>query len=127
MDDINIDLSDLTGNVLMGSGTDIGGVYTISVDPSTYGYSYSNMNSGWTLGGGTINIADTKPRVEIREGDIIMDGVSLKETLEGIQDRLSILQPRPELLEKYEALKQAYEHYKTLEALVKDEINPDTK
>ena len=53
--------------------------------------------------------------------DIVMNGVSLKDILNGITDRLSILQPKPELLEKYEALQQAYSHYKTLEALLHDE------
>lgn len=50
-----------------------------------------------------------------------MNGVSLKDLLNGITDRLSILQPKPELLEKYDNLRQAYEHYKTLEALLHQE------
>jgi len=55
--------------------------------------------------------------------DIIINGVSLIDLMNGITDRLSILQPSPEKLEKYEALRQAYEHYKTLEALLYDENN----
>jgi hypothetical protein len=47
-----------------------------------------------------------------------MNGVSLKDTLNAISDRLAVLQPKPELLAKYEALQQAYDHYKTLEALL---------
>ena len=34
-----------------------------------------------------------------------------------MEQRLSILVPDPEKLEKFEALKKAYEHYKTMEAL----------
>ena len=37
---------------------------------------------------------------------------------EKVNQRLSILTPKPELLEKYEALREAYEHYLTLERLV---------
>lgn len=44
----------------------------------------------------------------------------LQEQLDAINERLAILQPNPEHLEKYEALREAYEHYKTLERLVKN-------
>lgn len=50
-------------------------------------------------------------------GDVRIQGVSIKQLLETIQDRLAILVPDPQRLEKYEALKQCYEHYKVLEAL----------
>jgi hypothetical protein len=53
------------------------------------------------------------------EGDIKWKGRSLGKLLEKIEDRLAILQePSPEKLEKYAALKKAYEHYKTLERLI---------
>ncbi len=51
------------------------------------------------------------------EGDLKVDGVSFKETIESINKRLAILRPDPEKLEHFEALRKAYEHYKTLEAL----------
>jgi len=51
------------------------------------------------------------------EGDIKIKGVSIMETLQKIEKRLNILVPNPEKLEHFEALKKAYEHYKTLEAL----------
>lgn len=50
-----------------------------------------------------------------------LGGIDVGKTLQQIQDRLAILVPNPVLLEKYEALKQAYDHYKTLEALVLNE------
>lgn len=50
-------------------------------------------------------------------GDIKWKGRSLEQMLETIERRLNILVPDPEKLEHYEALKKAYEHYKTLEAL----------
>lgn len=52
--------------------------------------------------------------------DLVMDGVSVKETLEKISDRLTILIPDPEKLEKYAALKEAYDHYKLMEALLNE-------
>ena len=35
-------------------------------------------------------------------------------------DRLCIIQPAMELLEKYPALREAYENYKIIEAMVKN-------
>jgi hypothetical protein len=53
-------------------------------------------------------------------GQVKINGQDIGKTLESIQDRLAILVPDPKLLDKYEALKQAYEHYKVLEALCID-------
>lgn len=44
----------------------------------------------------------------------------IQKQLDAINERLAILQPNPEHLEKYEALRNAYEHYKTLERLIKN-------
>jgi hypothetical protein len=51
------------------------------------------------------------------EGDVKIKGVSLAKTLEDINKRLAILVPDPKKLEHFAALKKAYDHYKTLEAL----------
>lgn len=55
------------------------------------------------------------------KSDIKFDGQSLKETLWAIQDRLAILVPDPIKMEKYAALKAAYEHYKMLERLCNED------
>lgn len=44
-------------------------------------------------------------------------GGKMRERLEAIEARLNILVPDPKKLEKFEALKKAYEHYKHLEKL----------
>jgi hypothetical protein len=51
------------------------------------------------------------------EDDVKIKGISVLKTLEDINRRLAILVPDPAKLEHFEALKKAYEHYKTLEAL----------
>ena len=61
------------------------------------------------------------------EGDIKWKGRSLGEMLSKIERRLSILVPDPEKLEHFEALKKAYEHYKTLEALCEVPKKEDDK
>ena len=58
----------------------------------------------------------------IHASDISISGKSLSNTLSVIQQRLSILDnPSPKKLEKYAALKKAYEHYKLLEKLLNEE------
>ena len=79
------------------------------------GTNFSNWNFN-NLTGGAVDY--TIPGKAYVGEDVIIDGTSLKSMIENINDRLSILTPRPELLEKYAALREAYEHYKTLESLV---------
>lgn len=55
------------------------------------------------------------------KGDVTIDGVSVKDTLKKIQDRLAILVPDPKKLEQYEALQKAYRNYKMLEALCEEQ------
>ena len=75
--------------------------------------------TNWTTAAKTT--AQGQLHLEGKNADLIMNGISLKDILNGITDRLSILQPKPELLAKYENLREAYEHYKTLEALLHQE------
>lgn len=105
------------------------GTHTISITNGGSGYTNSVLTA---TGAGTTTWANnTSSKMNVKgqlsldgEGaDIIINGVSLIDLMNGITDRLSILQPSPEKLEKYEALRQAYEHYKTLESLLYDENN----
>jgi len=66
------------------------------------------------------NLYSTQPvfQAPIYDDIVFTDGSSVKESLKKINDRLNILEPKPEHLEKHEALRQAYEHYKIMEALL---------
>jgi len=57
-------------------------------------------------------------KLEGENADVLIGDKSLKQWMTSIEERLLILEPKPELLEEYQALKLAYEHYKTLEALL---------
>jgi len=59
------------------------------------------------------------------EGKVKVNGQDLGEFMETISKRLAILVPDPDKLEHFEALKKAYNHYKTLEALC--ELPKETK
>lgn len=47
--------------------------------------------------------------------DIILDGVSLRNTLKGLNDRLAILQVNPELEAEFDELHSLAEQYRALE------------
>ncbi len=87
-----------------------GSSYTIT---GSNGYTYNNLGINST----TPNVMITSGGMEIKEGDIVIGERSLTKFMEKMEQRLSILVPDPEKLEKFEALKKAYEHYKTMEAL----------
>jgi len=78
-------------------------------------YSWNTLNNP-----GTVQITGAGIEMDA-DADITIGGRSMKKLLDGIEQRLSILVPDPKKLERYEALKQAYEHYKTLEALCNEE------
>jgi hypothetical protein len=53
------------------------------------------------------------------EGDIEWKGRELGRLIESIEDRLAILtEPNQKKLEKFAALKKAYDHYKLMEKLI---------
>ena len=102
-----------------GSGATVGGITTISNINSNNqwatGYALNN-----TITPSTVNISTTG--IEMAAGtDITVGGQSLKEFMKKMEQRLAILVPDPKKLEKFEALKKAYEHYKTMESLCFDE------
>ena len=53
--------------------------------------------------------------LEGENADIFIDGVSLKNTLQGINDRLAILQVNPELEAEFDELHALGEQYRELE------------
>ena len=109
--------------------------YTITLDPS---YTYSGGAETYStvtmpsiddqISNGTFTI-DTSSISDMdygnwgsdisvpEEGDIKIGNRSLKTFMDTMEKRLAILQPDPAKLEKFEALKKAYEHYKHLESL----------
>jgi len=113
-----------SGNVIIGSGLLSGTAYTHSIGPISYAFT----NMAWN-GSSSNHVNITNQGALQVHGDaefggrVMINGQELAQSLAKIQQRLSILVPDPKLLEKYDALRQAYEHYKTLEALCLDETN----
>lgn len=115
-------------NVTLNTTYQGAGLYQVTGTSGSGGYTLATGSSNGTWA--SINTGTTTPSIQVKgnaefEGKVMINGQDLAETLQTIQARLSILIPDPKLLDKYEALRQAYEHYKTLEALCVEQNNPD--
>ena len=98
-----------TGNVTIG-GRGTGYANPVSIN--------AGAGTGSTWASTSATTATGKLKVEGKDADIFINGQSLSDWMQAVDQRLSILRPRPELQEKYSALQAAYEHYKTLERLL---------
>ncbi len=104
------------GNITLGNG----GAGTVTV--SGAGTSSSILMSSAASNNWASTSAKTSMQGQLTlEGanpDIMIGDKSMVTWMQKVEQRLSILEPKPELLAKYEALQQAFDHYKTLEALL---------
>jgi hypothetical protein len=108
------------GNITI-SGSTVGGTsgqYFTSAGTGTW------ANPVYTT---TIGTSTTSPSIKVTgdadfDGDVKIKGHSIVKLLEKMEDRLAILMdPDPEKLEKFQALKKAYDNYKLLEKLCIEE------
>jgi hypothetical protein len=116
------------------AGCSSGTVYTIGTGGN--GTYYNTNGTNWatttatnpyvTVGTSTSAALKVSGDADI-QGNLKVNGVDIGNMLAKIQDRLAILVPDPARLDKYEALKQAYEHYKILEALCVEETDLGAK
>lgn len=107
------------GNVVIGGS---GGGYTVSPRSGAGTVLVSNgTGTNWAASNTATMTAKGQLKVEGEKADIIINEKSLSDWMRSVEHRLTILQPKPELLEKYANLREAYEHYKTLEALLYDD------
>ena len=123
-----------------------GGIDTITIDTSTM-YSantitlpsssftigsasssnyYTTGTSGYTINNTSPSVNITSDGIDMAAGtDIKVDGKSLKEFMNKMEERLAILVPDPTKLEQFAALKKAYEHYKLMESLCQEPPKED--
>ena len=122
---LDLDLSDYEAaqdTITLGSS---GGYSTITLDPSLYStigtsitspttYTWSQDYSTTWNNGASVNI-DTNG-INVKEGgDIKIGSKSLSEAITAIEERLAILNPNPELEERWEQLKELRKQYMELE------------
>ena len=110
--------------ILSSSGIINSAPYTVGAAIGSY------IGQGYTVPTTITTSFHSNPTVKVTgdasfDGDVTIKGVSIAKTLNEINRRLAILVPDPEKLEHFEALKKAYSHYKTLEALCEFPIDDD--
>jgi hypothetical protein len=105
------------GNVTINAGGTSGSYLYNTGSSSNWGTITANSN----LTGSGLHVSTNA----VIEGDLTVQGISIVKTLEKINERLAILVPDPKKLEKYKALKKAYDNYKTLEALIQEQDTKD--
>ena len=106
---------------------------TITLPITTSNYTIGNASSSNYYATGSYNINNTSSSVNISSDgidmaagtDIKVDGKSLKEFMNKMEERLAILVPDPKKLEQFAALKKAYEHYKLMEQLCQETPKED--
>jgi hypothetical protein len=76
---------------------------------------YSNLGPVLTINDSNWNNAWNKPSGQLslrgEDADIDINGVSLMDTIKGIQDRLNILCPDPEMEKEWDQLREIREQY----------------
>lgn len=93
-------------------------IFTVKIQDNTVDWADSvTLDTSWITND---NIVFHEPpngtlTLEGKDADIFIDGVSLKKTLQGINDRLAILQVNPELEAEFDELHALGEQYRQLE------------
>ena len=82
--------------------------YVSDINSGTFTINSSGLDNDWCYNS-DINVPE--------DADIKIGERSLKTFMDTVEKRLSILQPDPKKLKRFEALQKAYEHYKHLERL----------
>jgi hypothetical protein len=113
---VSVDFSNMSSHISGGAMDDI---ITISAYPNvspglmtSTAIDWNSMNLASSLG--DVRVSNT---LDLRgdNADIRINGVSLAETLQGIQDRLAILNPNPDLESRWQQLRDLREQYVSLE------------
>jgi len=86
---------------------------------SSSSYPYITTSSGGLSNHGTIHISGTNPTLATDK--VKIDINDLGELISTIKERLLIITPNFEKMEKYQALKKAYDHYKLIESMLGDD------
>jgi hypothetical protein len=113
------------------TSTNLANFYTIGGAAGATVHYGSTLNtpsgSNGTFWNGNITTGNTSPSMSVK-GDLEVDGTlkvkgrDLAKLMEKIEDRLAILaEPNPDKLEKFPALKKAYDHYKLMEKIIGDD------
>jgi hypothetical protein len=127
MDDIENDTITIDNTIINSTGgyATINSMNTANTMWASGSSSIYNIPSAGT--GGQIYTTNGTSGIQVKgdaefEGKVTINGRDISKLFERIEDRLAILmEPDPEKLEKFAALKKAYDNYKLLEKLIGDD------
>ena len=89
---------------------------TVKIQDNTYDWADSvTLDTSWLVDDLVYEPPSGTITLEGKDADVIIDGVSLKETLKGLNDRLAILQVNPALEAEFDELHALGEQYRALE------------
>lgn len=94
-------------------GITVGGLCNTTWNTGTAGYTINTPPSTVSISTGGIEMADGT--------DITVGGRSLSAFMKTMEERLAILVPDPAKMEKFAALKKAYDNYKLMEKLCQED------
>jgi len=100
----------MAGNVLSNNQPNVHGYYSSAMGVSSNTIPYTWANGSQSISG-TLDLNGN-------DADIMIGGKSLRDFMDTMEKRLAILVPDPAKLEKFEALKKAYDHYILMEKLI---------
>ena len=107
------------GNITIGS---TGSISNSGMYMTTGGWSSPNVYASNSMSTTVLSImaeGNGDAMIKTKKHNINLD--EMAEVIETVKERLLILTPAFEKHEKYPALKEAYEHYKLIEALCREE------
>lgn len=87
-----------------------GGNFSNVTLTGTTGLTYSTTATSWG-----------SPKVKITDSDIELDGLSLKATLQAVNERLAIMVPNPRLETDFAELRELADRYRELEQKLLDQ------
>lgn len=115
-------LTQTYSNVIVGGGSVHTGIGT-GAHLTYAGYAGGGAGGGtWSTNAIWTSQATTPPRVNITDKDIIFDGISLRDTLKGMQERLAIMVPNPKLEREFDQLKELRDQYEALAAECEEKL-----
>ena len=91
------------GNVSLTSGAGL--TYTTATGAGTWGPTNITANPWYTK----------TPKVEITDKDLVIDGLSLRDFMQTVSERLAVMVPNPKLEAEFEELRALADRYRELE------------
>jgi hypothetical protein len=90
--------------------------------PFSDSWNHISLNDIFISGNPTDRSMSVTGNVNVKDGDININGISLSDRLNKMEERLGILRPNPELEKDFEKLKKLGERYRKLEKKLSEQI-----